>query len=146
MKLAYEALDQTGRSVTDTIDADDTTEATELLRRKGLYVTRIDPTDESATTRTRPGGMRPGPGKRLKNLATFARQLHVLIASGTTLVPALAALARQAATERWRAVLQQLMAQVEEGVSLSAAMKDQPHDFDPVTCSLIAAGETGGNL
>ena len=146
MKLAYEAFDQAGRSVTDTIDADGTTEATELLRRKGLYVTRIDETDESSAGRARPGGMKPGPGKRLRNISSFARQLHVLIASGTTLVPALSALARQAGNERWRGVLQQLRDEVEQGVSLSAAMKDQPHDFDPITRSLVAAGESGGNL
>ena len=147
MKLAYEAFDQAGRSVTDTIDADDTTAATELLRGQGLYVTRIDQTDESSTEqRTRPIRRRQGPGKRLRNVASFARQLHVLIASGTTLVPALSALARQAGNERWRAVLQQLRDEVEQGVSLSEAMKDQPDDFDSITRSLVAAGESAGNL
>ena len=41
MKLAYRAFDSTGRSLADTIEAGDRAEATETLRRRGLFVTEI---------------------------------------------------------------------------------------------------------
>ena len=39
------------------------------------------------------------PGRRLKNLSSFARQLHVLVSSGTPLAQALSAVERQAEQE-----------------------------------------------
>jgi len=87
-----------------------------------------------------------GKGRRLRNLVTFTRQLHVLVSSGTPLVQALGALERQAKDEHWRAVVADVRKQVEEGVPLSDAMEMHPKYFDNVCRSLMKAGEAGGHL
>ena len=145
MKLVYEAFDESGRNVTASVDSTSAVEATESLRRKGLFVTRIQPAAAAGAKRGS-RRRRVGRGARLRNVATFARQLHVLIVSGTPLVAALTALERQAQNDRWRAVLEAIRGRVEEGASLADALKEQPGDFDPITRSLVAAGESGGNL
>jgi len=147
MKLAYRAFDSTGRSVADTIEAANVAEATETLRRQGLFPTEIGQAGGGSAP---VAGARPVRRKRgsrqLKNLAVFSRQLHVLVASGTPLVEALGALERQTKDNAWRGVLAGVREKVEEGVSLSEAMNAFPGYFDPVCLSLISVGESGGML
>lgn len=142
MKLAYEGFDKTGQAVADVLDASDVADATEKLRRQGLFVTRVLPAEEAAGRRKR----HMSRGRQLKNLGMFARQLHVLVATGTPLVPALGALERQTKDQVWHDVVVHLRRQVEEGVSLSEAMGQRGEYFDAIARSLVAAGETGGNL
>ena len=162
MKLAYQAVDATGKMVSDTIEAADVAEAIELLRRQGLFASdvrpatgaagRADANGSSAASSGGLAGLFPGRGKRLsgakrlKNLAMFTRQLQVLVSSGTPLVQAIASLERQAKDRAWRDVLGDLRVKIEEGATLSEAMAHQPRVFDPVCRSLIAAGESGGSF
>src|SRR5436305_11908125 len=101
MKFVYQAFDAAGKSVSDKIEATDSNEATEALRRQGLYDTEVKAAPAgaisyaSAAGRAGPG--RIGRGRLLKNLAMFTRQLSVLMTSGTPLVQALGALERQSA-------------------------------------------------
>jgi type II secretory pathway component PulF len=146
VKLVYQAFDAAGKSVTDKIDAADSNEAMEALRRQGLYVTEIKPARDAGGTSAQGGVRRMSRGRMLKNLAMFTRQLSVLMTSGTPLVQALGALERQTADKSWRAVIAGLRVKVEEGATLSSAMDLNPDVFDPVCRSLIAAGESGGSF
>src|SRR5687767_11649028 len=102
MKFTYKAFDKSGRAVTAAVDAPGKAEAVELLRREGLFVTEMAQAMEATAAASAAedpakrwaGRMRAG--QRLKNLAMFARQLQVLISSGTPLVQSLSALERQA--------------------------------------------------
>lgn len=145
MKLVYLAFDATGKSISDTVEAPDATEAMESLRRQGLYVTEIKPAPDGAA-QGRGGRRRMSRGRLLKNLAMFTRQLSVLMTSGTPLVQALGALERQSNDKAWRYVIATLRVKVEEGATLSAAMDSQREIFDPVCRSLISAGESGGSF
>jgi type II secretory pathway component PulF len=149
MKFAYQAFDAAGKLVSERIEAADASEATEALRRQGLYVTKIEPArlDYAGPGGAAAGGAkRMGRGRQLKNLAMFTRQLSVLMTSGTPLVQALGALERQSADKAWRTVVGSLRVKVEEGATLSSAMELQPDVFDPVVRSLISAGESGGSF
>ena len=69
-----------------------------------------------------------------------------MISTGTPLVEALAALERQAKEPGWRRIVAGVRVKVEDGASLSAAMACYPKYFDAVCRSLVAAGESAGNL
>ncbi len=155
MKLAYEAYDAAGKEVRATIDAADTEAATATLRERGLFVTSI-----GAVDRARPDGQptgraanaprgswRPaGMTGRLKSVAMFTRQLYVLVSTGTPVTEALYALERQTKDARFVPVLADLRRRVEEGASLSEALRAHPGWFDTIYTSLVAAGETGGKF
>ncbi|MDX2146474.1 MAG: type II secretion system F family protein [Planctomycetota bacterium] len=83
---------------------------------------------------------------RLSDLAAFTRQLEVLVSTGTPLVEALEASARQTRPGPWKLVVEDLRARVERGESLTTAMEAHPQWFDSVTRSLIRAGEAGGHM
>ncbi len=148
MKLAYCACDKSGNRVTDVIEAPDPPSATDALQRKGLYVIEI----AEATEASAPGSSgsraksKSGRSGRLKNLAIFTRQLSLLVSSGTPIVEALGALERQVKEGAWREGITSVRMRVEEGASLSEAMEARPEYFDSVYRSLIAAGESSGNL
>ncbi|MCH6551120.1 MAG: type II secretion system F family protein [Planctomycetes bacterium] len=147
MKVAYKAYDETGTEVSDSVEAASLAEATERLRQRGLYVTSMN--EDAGPPEAAPAAAparRQQRGGRLKNVAIFARQLAVLIRTGTPLAQALQAVTRQAPPGPWRTVLTDLHRQIEEGNTLSHSMELHPTYFDPVCTSLIAAGESSGQL
>ena len=148
MKLAYRGFDKSGRPVSATIDAADKLIALDELRRRGLYITEIVEDLIAGRASGVAGARQPTsrPGDRLKQLAIFSRQLHVLVVSGTPLANALAAIERQTDSPSWRGIVAALRRRVEEGASLSDAMENHPTFFDPVCRSLVAAGESSGTM
>jgi len=150
VKLAYQAYDRSGRAVHDVIEATSTDEATQTLRRQGLFVTTVrntqdTPAGASGASKNAKSKRFSG-GSRLKNLAMFTRQLYVLTATGTPLTESLGALERQTRDKHWKGIIADLRQRVEEGEPLSVGMGQHPECFDEVYRSLIAAGETGGKL
>lgn len=146
MKYRYSAFDRSGKAAASVIEASDSGEAVEMLRRDGLYVVEISEVGDRSEGGSGGRHRRVGSGGRLKFLAAFSRQLYVLVSSGTPLVQALNAVERQAGSPQWRRVLGSIRERVEEGIPLSEAMKDWPEYFDPISRSLVAAGESSGNM
>ncbi len=151
MKFSYKAFDKAGKAAAATIDAAGADEAREILRRQGFFVTHLDAQkgdNAPAEGPSRAAGStgKVGAGKRLKFLTTYARQLHVLISSGTPIVQALSAIERQVEHAQWKRVAQAIRERVETGVPLSHAMNEHPRYFDAVCRSLVQAGETSGAL
>ena len=157
MKFTYRAFEKSGRAVSDVVEASSATEAQDLLRRQGLFVSTLAETAASGSGSGSVGSAggtggsgkrRSGSGKsaRLKAVAVFVRQLAVLVSTGTPMVDALSALERPLPPGDWKDALADIRRKVEEGSSLSAAMTGYPKYFDAVALSLIAAGESGGKL
>lgn len=144
MSYAYIAYDRSGKESRGKIDAPSEAEAADRLRHQGLFVTEIKAEGGAGgATVARGRGRRGG---RLKNLSIVSRQMAVLLGSGTPVVGALTALELQLEDPRWRAVMGDVRARVEEGSTLADAMGAHPHHFDAIARSLVAAGEAGGNL
>ena len=149
MILTYRACDRSGREFADTIEASDFDSATEMLRRRQLYVIDIsEGTASRAKITSKPSKptKRLGYTRRLRELALFSRQLSVLVSSGTPLVEALGAMRRQLKEGPWQETVSSVRARVEEGTALCEAMEVHPDYFDSSYCSLIAAGESSGDL
>ncbi len=147
MKLAYQGYDSNGQVVKDTIDAPSAGEATSTLRGQGLFVTSIAAASGGVSPRKRRKGLPRSRGSGgIKGLTLFTRQLQVMLTTGTPIMQALSALERQADNPVWRDTIHHMTQRLEEGVSLSEAMKDHPQRFDPIYRNLVAAGETSGKL
>jgi type II secretory pathway component PulF len=146
MKLAYEGYDLSGRPVAGLIEAPGTPEASEQLRKQGLFVTELTESVSPGAVQaaSRPQGSRRG--RRPKDLVAFFRQLSILVGTHTPLVQALAAIERQTPEGPWRATIEDLRRRVEEGASLSSAMEAHAGKFDAICRSMVAAGESGGRL
>jgi type IV pilus assembly protein PilC len=158
MRVACTAFDRSGRKYVELIDADSIDAAKSVLRQRGLFVTdAAESLDQSPVARgasssfarREPTAAQPWFRRSTvsrKELAGFMRQLSVLVGSGTPIVEGIHALERQTPPGAWHDVLTDVRERIEQGVSFSEAMAAHPRTFDAVCRSLIAAGESGGQL
>lgn len=154
MNLVYEAIDPGGRQVRDVEEAGSLREAVDTLRNRGLLVTQIEPARGDEAERFRAHRARDGaaraadPGLRfsLKSLLVFTQQMAMLLASGSAVVPALAAVGRQLKRPASKALVKRIRVDLEEGLSLTEALRKYPSVFDPLYCAMVAAGEASATL
>ena len=83
---------------------------------------------------------------KAKELAVFTRQFSVMIDAGLPLVQCIDILAEQQNNAYFKEVLQQVRQNIEEGMTLYAALEKHPKVFDSLFTSMVEAGETGGVL
>lgn len=156
MILHYEAVDRSGRSVTDTIDAPDMKSAAESLRSRDLFVTQLAPTtvgSPKGRVGNAPGAVQ-GAGKddaagaklSIRELATFTRQMAMLLSSGSSLVPAIQSIARQFTKGSAIQMMRQITLDLEEGEPLASALRKYPRTFDCTYCAIVAAGEASATM
>ena len=150
----YEAMDNTGLEVKDTIEAADETEAQTAIREKGFYVTRINekrekkkaaPKAKGKAAAKKGGGFSIG-GVRPKQLCTFTRQLSTLQDAGLPILRSLRILEGQSKPGPLKSSLNGVIEDVESGNTLSEAMAKQPKAFDNLYVNMVKAGEAGGAL
>ena len=83
---------------------------------------------------------------RSAELAAVFWQLTTMVDGGITIVESLDAIAEDIENARLQKVLEQMLEGVERGESVSDSMVEFPDVFNKLVCSLVMAGETGGNI
>lgn len=154
----YEAMDNTGLEIKDTIDAPSEQEAQTMIREKGFFVTKISEKTSRKKGKTavanrtaarqrkrNVSGLSLG-GVRAKQLCTFTRQLSTLQDAGLPILRSLRILEGQAKPGPLKASLVGVIEDVESGNTLSEAMAKQPKAFDNLYVNMVKAGEAGGAL
>ncbi|MEZ6242911.1 MAG: type II secretion system F family protein [Phycisphaerales bacterium] len=146
MKFEYRAYDNVGNEAKGVIDASEHDDAVERLRRKGLFVVGVTPASGGEPAERGKRQRTSGGGAKRKQLAMMARELSVLVTTGTPVVDALAAVERQSDDQKWKGVLHDVRERIEGGSTFADALETRPDVFDAVFRSLIAAGESSGRL
>ena len=147
MNLSYEAVDGAGRTIRNLIEADTVKAAMERLRQKGLMVTQIAAASGAELQRSARAAQATQAAKLpLKQLVLFTRQMAMLLASGSAVVPALQAIARQMKKPQYTQVIRHLIKDLEGGSGLTEALIRQPQTFQATYCAIIAAGESSATL
>ncbi|MDB5166895.1 MAG: putative Type pilus assembly protein PilC [Candidatus Saccharibacteria bacterium] len=141
-KFAYEARDQaTNKIVKSTLQADSENGAAKLLVKQGFTPLSIKETIGE-------GGFLAKLSGRIttKDRIVFMRQLSTLIAAGLPLSQSLHTVLDQTENKQLQTVLQDIIASVEGGKTLSDSFKKHETVFDPVIIALVSAGEASGTL
>jgi len=130
----------TGQKVKADVQAQNQQEAAKLIRNEGLSPIDIKLASESGLF-----------SKRFKRVKTkdkvlFSRQLSTLINAGLPIVQSLRSVGEQTTSKPFKVIINQVIADVEAGSTLSAALAKHPRVFNQVYISLIAAGEASGTL
>lgn len=156
----YEAMDNTGLEVKDTIEAPSEADAQTIIKEKGFFVTKIAEKGRGKKQKKGPagkggaakkgGGAKKGGfsigGVRPKQLCTFTRQLSTLQDAGLPILRSLRILESQAKPGPLKASLDGVIEDIESGNTLSEAMAKQPKCFDNLYVNMVKAGEAGGAL
>lgn len=147
MSFVYTGYNKGGEPVKGVVKVSSADEAVEKLRRQGVFVTELKPADDAKAERAAAAAKRRPPrGASRKQVALFARELSVLISTGTPIADAIFALEKQAANDGWRSVVGAVRRGLEEGDSFAEALGRRSEVFDSVFVSLVAAGESSGQL
>ena len=142
LSYRYVARDPSnGQYVKAEVQAEDEISASKLISKEGLVPIDIKLAEKSIS----------GLGSRFNRVKTkdrviFSRQLSTLINAGLPLVQALRTVNEQTTSKALKVVVSKVIADVEAGSTLSAAMSRHPQVFNRVYISLVAAGETSGTL
>lgn len=143
LSFKYEARDsKTGQLVKAEVDADNEQSAAKLIKEQGLSPLKItlkETAGDNLVTRYKNR-------VKAKDRILFARQLATLINAGLPLVQSLRSVTDQSTSKPLKIVGNKLIADVEAGSTLAAALAKHPKVFNQVFVSLVAAGETSGTL
>ncbi|MBL4699394.1 MAG: type II secretion system F family protein [Phycisphaerales bacterium] len=144
MNFTYQAYEKSGALRDGVIEAASKEEAGEMLRKKGLLVSSISSGSGGVKKKSKGGKT----NKRIptKTIASFARELAILVSTGTPLIDAIISIEKQTTNESWQAVLMRVRQRLEAGDSLSASLEADRRTFDAVFRSLVSAGESSGHL
>ncbi|MBI1856813.1 type II secretion system F family protein [Candidatus Saccharibacteria bacterium] len=139
----YIAKDMTsGQKIKAQVQADSEQEAAKLIHAQGF--TPLNITLEGAGV----GSIfkRFGNHVKTKDKVLFSRQLSTLINAGLPIIQSLRSVLSQTQSKPLKAVINQVITDVEGGSALSVSLGRHPAVFNDVFTSLIAAGEVSGTL
>lgn len=142
MKYVLRVFDTNGSVQTLRIDSETPTAATALARSRGLRVVSVRADGGRRRQRANRLGI---PGARF-NVELFARELAALLDAGVGVVDALRTLGGNERRETSAQVYRDLLRQLEEGQSLSAALEHASHIFPLVLVACVKASEQTGGL
>lgn len=137
--------DSRGNTVKQKIAASNLAEARSTLRDQGLFIQDIKQN----------AGIGSLDFKKIqtsmvsvtiKDKAVFSRQFAALVSAGVAMVRGLGVLSEQCTNPKLKVALTAVSTDIQEGVSLSDAMRKHPECFDNLYVSMVQAGEVGGVL
>jgi type IV pilus assembly protein PilC len=137
--FTYSARSTAGELQSGEIELQSRDEVVDHLRRQRLIPVSVKakPKELSFTI---------GSGVKTREVVIFTRQFSTMINAGLPLVQSLTILAEQTENERFRAIITQVLNDIQAGQTLADAMRRHPKVFTDLYVNMVAAGEAGGIL
>jgi general secretion pathway protein F len=142
----YKGINSNGKSITNTVDAENVRAARAKVKREGIFITEIRDKQRAAAKKnsSRKGGS--GGKVSIGDLAMMTRQLASLIKANIPLVEALAAVSDQVENQTLKEAVADIKNMVNEGLSLHKGLAKYPKIFDHIFVTMCEAGEASGTL
>jgi len=143
MKYKYKARNQAGAIQEGTVEASSISNASSLLQRHNLIVVVLEPIKDSDVFL---GFSRIWEGVSGKEFVIFSRQLAVMVEAKVPILSALKGIIDQTENPYFSGIISTVLADVDEGKSLSDSLGRHPEVFSDIYVNMIQAGEVSGNL
>ncbi|MBN2160055.1 MAG: type II secretion system F family protein [Spirochaetes bacterium] len=157
MIFQYQALDRSGKNVSDFVDAPSEMSARQKIRGQGLYLVKLQKHEVSR------GQAASGTKTSLKQVAQrisdivslkfstkqiglFSRQLATLLKAGLPLPVAITDIVDQIDNKHFRNVIADIKEKLEQGSSFSNALAQHRVVFPEMYVSMVRVGESLGSL
>ena len=136
--FTYEGIDRKGSRVKGEITGKGPALVRAELRKQGIQAKKVVKKRE----------MSLGGKKKIKpmDIALFTRQMATMMKAGVPLVQAFEIVSDGLENPAMKEVILSLKADVESGNNFAGALRQHPHLFDDLYCSLIESGEASGSL
>src|SRR3990170_6720324 len=141
MEYSYTAANASGTKQNGIIEAHSEKEIVEFLKKNNLTPINIKKSIKNS-------GLSMLSFKKIgqSDVVMFTRQLSSMITTGLTLIESLNILKKQSGNPQMEALIEDLLTNISEGKSFSAALSEHKNVFSQVYVALIKASETGGLL
>jgi len=160
---AWKGLDNAGKNVGGTRDADGGKALRQALRKDGIFITELSEVLSTgggkAAKASAAAGNRPKSllkrevnfGQlmervRPQEVAVLTRQIGTLLAAGIPLAETLSALSEQSDNKKLERVLAGIRQKVNEGTALADTLAEHPTLFSDLYVNMVRSGEAAGNL
>lgn len=140
-RFSYRVIDESNKQVGGMVEANNLPQAATILRGKKMTIISLRELKGSSFDELFASVGRP----KFEEISNFTRQLSTMIASGLPLVEALRILKEQS-KPKMAVIIEKVLAEVEGGSSLGAALEKTGGTFDNVYVALVKAGESAGVL
>ncbi len=148
-RYTYTVKDVNGKTISSTDEAANQETLVARLQQQGYFVVNIQtfaPASAKKTVQKSTGRKFTHTKVKLEDLLVFCRQLATMIESGVTLTRALNIIVMQVDSKQMFEVLSTVKKDVEQGISLSAALAKHPRLFNQFWVSLMEVGEASGTM
>lgn len=157
MIFQYQALDRTGKTVSDYVDATSEVNARQKIRGQGLYPVKLVK-QEVLTAEDAPGAKTSFKAQiekisaiislrfGTKQLGLFSRQLATLLKAGLPLPLAISDIVEQIDNKQFRNIIADVKEKIEQGSSFSNALAQHKAIFPDMYISMVRVGESLGSL
>jgi type IV pilus assembly protein PilC len=139
----YIARDATGQQKQGLLEANSSSELVDQLRSKGYTPVSVEEV-ASAASRAR----RTRSHKRIKSseLAALCWQMTIMLEGGIPITSAMDIISQDVENVSLQKILRQISEKVKKGQPFSESIAEFPKVFNRLSCAIIMAGETSGNL
>ena len=140
--FSYVAVDQAGKEIKGSIDAENSERVAETLRRDGLLPLSIK--EQGVLNKEIDFAI----GKKVKprDLSVFCRQFVSITEAGVPMKEALQMLAEQTENKWLKRAIAEVLTNVEKGNTLADSMMAFPAIFPGMLVNMVRAGEASGSL
>lgn len=141
-RYLYTAKNHPQKTIRAEIEAESGQDAINKLTRMGYFPVSIEEESVSLEKKTALRFRRV----TNKEIAFFTVQLSGLLESGVNLINGLRIISEQTANRYFKAVINDIIRDIEGGSSLSESLRSRPDLFSDFYASLVHSGEAGGGL
>jgi len=143
---SYKAINESGVTVTGTIEAESADVATGTLVNRGLIPSKVTDQKTSNPFARFSSYVERFRSVKAQELILFTKQFRTMIRAGVPMMTLLQTLETQTTDPMLKKTTVAMSQDVSEGASLYDAFRKHPRIFSPLFCSMVRAGEASGAL
>lgn len=144
MKFLFKAKGSTGEVREGSVEAMSREAVAQILQSNGLIPLSIE--EEKKNSDVIKDIKRIWEGASQRKLAVFLRQFATLIDAKVPVVTSLQTIGEQTENKYFKLVIDEIVLDVKDGMSLSDSLSKHPTVFTQLMVSMVRAGEVSGNL
>src|SRR3990167_4825174 len=142
MLFNYQALENSGKRTSGSIEAVSLDVAVGALQRRGLIISEIDPADKESWL----SKIKFGSGVSHKEVVILSRQMATLFEAQVSPLKIFNLLASEVENEALRKMLNQIVTDIQGGATISKALAKHTAVFSDFYVNMVRSGEETGKL
>ncbi len=141
----YEAINDSGNTVSGTMEAESIQIANSILMSRNLIPSKIKEQSKSGDESLLQS-LFSSDRVKMTDLIIFTKQLRSMLVAGVPMLRLLDILANQTESHGLKKAILSIIQDIKQGLSFSEALEKFPKIFSSLYCNMIKAGEMSGNV